>query len=136
MGDAKRLAEELKETREELDELQAQLDQQLEDHNQEMEEFEENLKKQYADEIRTRDETIGQLEQQVTDTNAYWQEAYDKLQAEKDQMYTDYEAKLATWEKSVVLMDIYGRTLSLEKQPMRIKRGKTHVRLLWKKKWL
>ena len=99
MGDAKRLAEELKETREELDELQAQLDQQLEDHNQEMEEFEENLKKQYADEIRTRDETIGQLEQQVTDTNAYWQEAYDKLQAEKDQMYTDYEAKLATWEK-------------------------------------
>ena len=99
MGDAKRLAEELKETREELDELQTQLDQQLEDHNQEMEEFEENLKKQYADEIRTRDETIGQLEQQVTDTNTYWQEAYDKLQAEKDQMYTDYESKLATWEK-------------------------------------
>ena len=99
MSEAKRLAEELAETREELDDLQNQLDQQLEDHNKEMEEFEDNLKNQYSDEIRTRDETIAALEQQVTDTNAYWQAEFDKLQAEKDAMYTDYESKLATWEK-------------------------------------
>ena len=100
MAEAKRLAEELAETREELEELQNQMDQQLEDHNKEMEEFEDGLKAQYAEEIRTRDETIAQLEQQNTDTNAYWQAEYEKLQAEKDAMYTDYESKLATWEKS------------------------------------
>ena len=63
-----------------------------------MEEFEDNLKKQYAEKSE-QDETIAALEQQVTDTNAYWQAEFDKLQAEKDAMYTDYESKLATWEK-------------------------------------
>ena len=56
------------------------------------------MKKQYADEIRTRDETIGQLEQQ-SPIQTRTGEAVRPLQAEKDQMYTDYEAKLATWEK-------------------------------------